>query len=131
MLIHGTKRGEKIVGTDEADKIVGGRGRDILDGQGGDDTLVGGRGRDIFVINNDATLDLIKDFRSGVDTVAVDWDITDTPTGSNITYNEETGALSVYEWDEFGTHPGPTVALIQMAHESNRFGSYGTDYFLI
>ena len=46
--IRGSRKGDRLVGTDGADVIDAGRGRDKVKGMSGDDVLDGGPGRDVL-----------------------------------------------------------------------------------
>jgi Ca2+-binding RTX toxin-like protein len=60
-------------GTDD-DVLKGGNGKDVLNGGEGADDLYGGRGRDTFVFTDPTSgPDTIMDFRSHVDTIAIDF----------------------------------------------------------
>jgi len=56
-------------GNDVANTLDGGKGNDVLRGFGGNDTLIGGDGRDSFVFDNDGSIDTVKDFVTGVDSL--------------------------------------------------------------
>lgn len=70
------KAGQTLVGTSDGDILRGGKGSDSLSGEAGDDTildgpgtdtLTGGSGIDTFVLEEDGTVDVITDFKRGVD----------------------------------------------------------------
>jgi Ca2+-binding RTX toxin-like protein len=80
---------DKVVGTSEADFLVGLRGDDVLRGNRGtdtmtgglgDDVLIGGAGSDMFVFEvNDVGRDIIRDFDAigdSTDSLRIDSDIT-------------------------------------------------------
>lgn len=57
-----------LIGTSQANHLVGGTGNDTLDGRGGADTLVGGQGDDTYVVpNSQATI--VEEAGGGIDTV--------------------------------------------------------------
>ncbi|NET03131.1 MAG: endonuclease [Symploca sp. SIO2B6] len=47
-LIEGTRRHDKLIGTDDRDRILGLKGNDAIAGGKGDDIIIGGRGRDLL-----------------------------------------------------------------------------------
>ncbi|BAU43282.1 T9SS type A sorting domain-containing protein [Leptolyngbya sp. O-77] len=53
------------------DTLWGGRGNDTLWGGKGKDTYYGGAGRDTFVLDFEKGVDVIKDFRAGVDKIGL------------------------------------------------------------
>lgn len=61
------------------DQLIGGKGDDRLSGGAGKDTLMGGIGYDTFVfdakLGAKSNVDLITDFRSGRDTIALEDDV--------------------------------------------------------
>ena len=58
---------DQVIGSDVAELLSGGAGRDILLDGAGMDTLTGGLGEDLFVFSPDGTLDVVADFQRGVD----------------------------------------------------------------
>lgn len=64
MKINGTKNGELLQGTAEADTISAGRGNDTIDGGKGNDTLTGGEGRDTFILHATDGNDVVTDFNT-------------------------------------------------------------------
>jgi Ca2+-binding RTX toxin-like protein len=83
-VLRGSGFSNRLYGLAGNDRLVGGNGRDRLDGGSGADTMVGGwdadtmrggDGADRFVLRSDwygHEADTVTDFRSGVDTLAVD-----------------------------------------------------------
>lgn len=70
--VKGTKKNDKYVGTDHADKVNLGKGNDVLDGGLGNDILKGGKGKDTFVFSTTLgpnNVDKIKDFNPKDDTI--------------------------------------------------------------
>lgn len=67
-LING---GSDIVGTDEADNLVGTNGDDLIDGLLDYDTYTGGAGADQFVFSPDQGIDTITDFKVGIDQISL------------------------------------------------------------
>ncbi|RDI55130.1 glycoside hydrolase family 113 [Microvirga subterranea] len=65
-----------LVGTNRADKLVGGGGNDRLSGKLGKDVLTGGVGKDVFVFdtkpNKKTNLDTITDYSVADDTIWLD-----------------------------------------------------------
>jgi Ca2+-binding RTX toxin-like protein len=82
---------DKIAGGDGADLIVGGKGSDTISGDMGADTMMGGLGADIFEFAADEfdAVDTIQDLDKGKG------DIIKITGGSSVTYDEETGIISV------------------------------------
>ncbi|PKP63844.1 MAG: hypothetical protein CVT86_04175, partial [Alphaproteobacteria bacterium HGW-Alphaproteobacteria-8] len=66
-VIHGGKGADTISGGEGADILRGGRGADTLFDGAGVDRMWGGSGRDSFVLSHDRDLDIIHDFRLGLD----------------------------------------------------------------
>ncbi|MBC7985644.1 MAG: hypothetical protein H7X93_03100 [Sphingomonadaceae bacterium] len=82
-----------IAGGADMDQLFGGADKDTLIGAGGDDTLTGGSGRDSlrggtgddrFVLDstNPADAEIVEDFASGSDEIALDSDVFGLPEGS-------------------------------------------------
>ncbi len=75
-LIFGGAGNDTIIGGSYADGLNGGAGNDTLSGSLGNDALTGGAGADRFVfdtaLNAVRNVDKIKDFRHGVDEIALD-----------------------------------------------------------
>lgn len=70
---------QTLIGTNKADRIIGGKGRDLLIGKGGVDRLIGGPGADTFQRSyNERTADKIIDFQPKIDKIM----ITDVPRDS-------------------------------------------------
>lgn len=68
----GDFRANRLYGNDGNDTLVGSGGRDTLYGEGGNDTVTGGGGADTFVIDTPGGgVDVIRDFRSGTDRLAL------------------------------------------------------------
>lgn len=90
------------------DFIDGGEGNDVLQGQEGDDVLVGGSGEDTLIGGSGADtfeffsgdfaegeLDVIRDFGDGEDSIF----IRGIGADANVSYNSETGIVSVDDND--------------------------------
>ena len=69
--LHGGIGNDTLMGGADRDALDGGSGNDILSGDGGKDTLTGGIGNDIFVIGQASGGDVIKDFKSRSDRLAL------------------------------------------------------------
>ncbi len=70
--IFGGNGADSLAGFNGKDILFGGSGADSLQGNAGNDTLVGGGGTDFFTFDNDpggTDGDLIRDFKSGADTI--------------------------------------------------------------
>ena len=67
--LRGKKGDDTIEGGIGNDKILGNGGSDILNGQQGNDELTGGGGKDKFVLSNDFGNDVITDFTLGEDEI--------------------------------------------------------------
>lgn len=72
--VHGSRQGDLLIGSADAnhlfgrggdDRISGGEGDDLLDGERGDDVLSGGSGNDVFIYSTGDGRDLIEDLGSG------------------------------------------------------------------
>jgi Ca2+-binding RTX toxin-like protein len=139
--LRGEQGNDSLKGGVGNDSLVGGEGDDFLVGWNGDDTLTGGEGNDQlkggtgddrFVFTDYNSLDTIKDFQTGEDTIA----ISAADFGGNLTvgsnpplqlgfaaddpsdrfiYNPNTGALF---FDRDGDGVG--FSQIQMARLSNK-----------
>lgn len=66
-----TQGAVKLDGKGGNDRIAAGAGNDTLIGGAGNDSLIGGAGADDFVFNSKLGTDLVYDFRSGSDDIAV------------------------------------------------------------
>jgi Ca2+-binding RTX toxin-like protein len=60
-----------LLGGDGADSLYGDDGNDVLDGGAGVDYLSGGAGADIFRVSDAGSFDLLVDFQSGTDQIAL------------------------------------------------------------
>jgi Putative Ig domain/RTX calcium-binding nonapeptide repeat (4 copies) len=69
--LTGTSKNETLIGLDDKDTLKGGGGNDKLIGGKDSDKLYGGKGKDIFVLERGAGKDIIRDFRNGLDRLAV------------------------------------------------------------
>jgi Ca2+-binding RTX toxin-like protein len=66
--IVGSKRADRLVGTNWDEYLVGNAGNDRLNGHGGDDVMVGGEGNDTYVVNSKS--DTVQELATqGTDTV--------------------------------------------------------------
>ena len=70
-VLNGGKLHDYINGGPGADSIKGNAGDDTIDGGIGNDTVYGGVGRDVFVYNAGEGNDIIMDYTSGKDSLAV------------------------------------------------------------
>jgi Ca2+-binding RTX toxin-like protein len=121
--LNGAAGDDHLYGGAGNDKLIGGSGKDLLIGGLGADSLQGGKDADSFLFNDLTTVDSIKDFKAGVDTILLDNSVftalADGPLAdtafkvirSNATvldaddriiYNSKTGTLS-YDADGSGT----------------------------
>jgi hypothetical protein len=67
-----TRGGHDIaLGAGGNDYLNTGTSNDLLDGGSGSDTCVGGAGRDVFILRPKAGVDVIKDFRNGIDYIGL------------------------------------------------------------
>ncbi|MBR4904333.1 MAG: hypothetical protein IKZ53_06650 [Selenomonadaceae bacterium] len=57
-------KGLDITGNEKANKIIGGKGNDTIDGYSGDDSLTGGKGADIFLYYGGDGNDVITDYEA-------------------------------------------------------------------
>jgi Ca2+-binding RTX toxin-like protein len=71
-LIRGGLGHDLLFGGDGNDALIGGRKSDTLIGGTGNDRLKGGKGNDVFRFEDNSGRDVIKDFRSRKDLIAVD-----------------------------------------------------------
>ncbi|MEA5604254.1 beta strand repeat-containing protein [Nostoc sp. UHCC 0252] len=71
LLLQGTSLDHLIFGFAGNDVIVGGEGNDRIYGGLGADNLTGGAGNDIFVLAKGEGRDIIKDFKTGEDLIAL------------------------------------------------------------
>ena len=62
---------EQIIGMSGSDELIGNEGHDTLIGGWGRDRLYGGEGSDIFVMGNDAETDIVFDFNTAQDAIAL------------------------------------------------------------
>ncbi|NJR57323.1 MAG: hypothetical protein HC768_24090 [Acaryochloris sp. CRU_2_0] len=71
-------RGNDVLSGDQGrDRLMGGKGNDVLIGGAGVDILQGGRGHDRFVVTpEDGSVDQIKDFAFGFDSIVLEGDLT-------------------------------------------------------
>jgi serralysin len=67
--LKGQDGADFIAGENGRDTLFGDKGADILSGGKGRDTLEGGQGADIFVFEEGAGVEIITDFRNGVDRI--------------------------------------------------------------
>jgi serralysin len=67
----GNSLANSLTGHAGANRLEGRGGADVLEGRGGNDTLSGGAGVDIFLLRHGDGFDLIEDFASGVDKLAL------------------------------------------------------------
>lgn len=73
--LTGNRGNNLLMGEDGKDTLKGNDGDDVLHGGTGSDLLTGGTGADMFVFDTVAgtgNIDTLKDFRPGVDTIALD-----------------------------------------------------------
>ncbi len=91
--LYGGAGDDVINGGAGDDLIFGGEGNDTIRGGTGDDTLRGGEGADVFEFFANQGVDVIQDFETGVDTIALD----ETTFGATptVTYDQTTGVLQV------------------------------------
>ncbi|HEY9699551.1 MAG TPA: pre-peptidase C-terminal domain-containing protein [Trichocoleus sp.] len=87
-----SKGGEDtVLGGKDKDMLSGGTGDDLLWGGENADTLVGGQGRDTFVLAKGEGVDVIKDFRVGVDRLGFMGDV----ASADISFVAHRGGTSV------------------------------------
>ncbi|ODN70028.1 Poly(beta-D-mannuronate) C5 epimerase 1 [Methylobrevis pamukkalensis] len=116
-LVRGDIGNDRLFGGDGDDDLRGGDGNDVLRGGNGTDTLTGGDGADTFVFSTSLSadnVDLVTDFVSGSDRIALDTDAfaalgIDGEDGNRINYDFETGILS-YDADAGGSGAGIAFA---------------------
>ena len=116
---------DKVIGSDNSDKLVGGRGNDNLKGKKGNDTIVGGRGndrlaggpdndtyvggkgRDLFIVGNGH--DVISDFKLNNDRLKIKGHKYGYNIESFETYETEVGIVIKFSQKD-------SVTLIGVAH---------------
>ena len=81
------------------DFLAGGTGNDTLNGGTGNDSLRGDAGGDTFVLTDVTAIDTVMDFELNTDTLQFEFGVEGAVDGSQFSYNQATGALSVN-----GTH---------------------------
>lgn len=69
--LYGHGGDDHLFGGEGDDRLFGGEGDDVLDGGPGNDTLVGGAGADVFVFRDGYDHDVILDFDTAEDRVAI------------------------------------------------------------
>lgn len=62
VMIRGRQGDDYITGGEDNDLLIGNRGNDTLIGEDGLDVLRGGRGHDTFVFPQDGSVDIVADF---------------------------------------------------------------------
>ncbi|MGK7865631.1 M10 family metallopeptidase [Falsiroseomonas sp. E2-1-a20] len=67
----GNNLANMLTGNAAANRLEGRGGADVLEGRGGNDTLSGGAGADTFLLRPGDGFDLVEDFTSGVDKLAL------------------------------------------------------------
>lgn len=70
-VLRGGQRLDILYGDAGNDRALGGNGNDIIYGGAGLDTMVGGKGRDLFVVGAERGRNLIRDFNTRFDRLAV------------------------------------------------------------
>jgi Ca2+-binding RTX toxin-like protein len=73
-LLKGGAGADDLYGGNGADVLIGGGGADHLSGDGGHDVMTGGKGADVFEFDlppDQAGVDTITDFQTGLDTIAL------------------------------------------------------------
>ena len=128
----GTAGDDSLRGKSSNDLLVGGSGSDVLNGRSGNDILVGGAGRDVFVFERNARAsnsDVIRDFESSVDRIALDdakfrmlaggfssdnFVLSDHAHDSNdhLIYSQSTGEL-FYDRDGSGSKAAQLIATLE------------------
>ncbi|MDJ0705701.1 MAG: spondin domain-containing protein [Leptolyngbyaceae cyanobacterium MO_188.B28] len=105
--LFGGRGKDILLGGQGKDILFGGRGNDILAGGHGSDILTGGLGRDKFVLKTEPGLDIITDYRDGVDKLSLAGDLT-------------FGSLSIVQQgdDAFIKAGDQGVAVLQDVHAS-------------
>ena len=121
--IYGNEGNDSILGGAGNDQLFGGTGADTLSGGAGNDTLTGGDGADRFVLDWATGVDVITDFVSGIDKIAISKSVFSSITGSvgssatlaslgsAVAYDAGTGALT-YDADGAGGNAAVTIAII-------------------
>nr|WP_176649635.1 hypothetical protein [Duganella sp. SG902] len=69
--LNGLAGNDTLTGNAGNDKLLGGDGNDVLAGGDGNDTLTGGNGADSFVLAAKTGVDVVTDFVSGTDKLAL------------------------------------------------------------
>jgi Ca2+-binding RTX toxin-like protein len=131
-IISGGDGADQLFGGDGNDNIAGGIGNDILVGDAGNDTLTGGAGSDtlagglgsdMFVFNDSASADVVKDFTFGTggDVLNVHDVLPGAAQGSTdaaalgVYLKVETvGSNTVISIDADGTGSGAPVAIVTL-----------------
>ena len=128
----GTVGDDSLRGKSSNDLLVGGSGNDVLNGRSGNDVLVGGAGHDVFVFErspNASNSDVIRDFESSVDRIALDdakfrmlaagfssdnFVVGDHAHDSNdyLVYSQSTGEL-FYDRDGSGSKAAQLIATLE------------------
>jgi Ca2+-binding RTX toxin-like protein len=108
--IDGGEGDDQIDGGDGNDTILGGDGNDLLSGGQGDDDLSGGEGSDQFVLAYGQGIDIITDFRSDRDSLALSGDL----TSDKLTFTVENGSTIIRRKDN-----GETIAILQGVTDFN------------
>jgi len=70
-MINGEAGDDTLFGGNGFDRLNGGDGSDYLDGRNGIAVYTGGAGDDVFVINNDDSVDWIRDYELGTDLIGI------------------------------------------------------------
>lgn len=70
-MINGEAGDDTLFGGNGFDRLNGGDGSDYLDGRNGIAVYTGGAGDDVFVINNDDSVDWIRDYELGTDIMGI------------------------------------------------------------
>ncbi|MGD1901793.1 MAG: calcium-binding protein [Geitlerinemataceae cyanobacterium] len=68
-ILYGSNGNDVLNGDGGGDLLFGGDGEDELFGGGGDDTLTGGANADVFVLGRDRGVDILTDFKAGLDRI--------------------------------------------------------------
>ena len=64
-ILKGRGGNDELRGDDGDDRLAGGKGDDRMRGDHGNDTLTGGAGNDRFIFNQDGDTDTVTDFTQG------------------------------------------------------------------